>query len=130
MTTTLSIDDLYTDSGSFDEQAVLRVLHSKIVFTKDNDIIFISDPTKMKASEVVLLFALAKKILKFHSKIDSEVITSPELIDKAKMKKSTPGVTMMRLKEKNLLLPSGAGYEIPMFKVGEVLATLADDKSE
>ena len=130
MTTPLSIDDLYTDSGAFDEQGVLKALRSKIAFTKDNDIIFTDDPTKMKAGEVVLLFALAKKILKFHSKIQDEVTTNAELISKAKMKKSTSSVTIMRLKEKKLLLPSGAGYEIPMFKVAEVLATLADDKSE
>lgn len=126
MTKTLSIDDLYTDTGAFDEQAVLQVLHQKVVFTKENEVLFTSDPTKMKPRDVILLFGLAKKILKVNSKIEEDIITNAELIDKTKVNKNTINVTIMRLKEKKLLIPAGAGYEIPMFKVGEVLSLLLE----
>ena len=61
MSKTLSIDDLYTDTGTFDQQKVLQALHTRIVFTKDNEILFTIDPTKLKARDTILLYALAKK---------------------------------------------------------------------
>jgi len=128
MSKPLSIDDLYTDTGTFDEQAVLGALHQKVAFTKENDILFTSDPTKLKARDVILLFALAKKVLKIHSKIESDIITNAELIDKTKVNKNTVNVSIMRLKEKKLLISSGAGYEIPMFKVSEALSLLTEPK--
>ena len=126
MSRTLSIDDLYTDTGTFDEQIVLQALHQKVAFTKENEILFTSDPTKMKPRDVILLFALAKKILKIHSKIEADIITNAELIDKTKVNKNTINVNIMRLKEKKLLIASGAGYEIPMFKVNEALSLLTE----
>lgn len=130
MTKPLSIDDLYTDTGTFDQQKVLSVLQSKIAFTRDNEILFTVDPTKFKARDVIILYALAKKVLKANSKIENEVITNAELLDKTKINKNTINVTIMRLKEKKLLLVAGSGYELPMFKVNEATSLLSDNKSE
>jgi hypothetical protein len=130
MTKPLSIDDLYTDSGTFDQQKVLQALHSRVAFTKENEILFTTDPTKLKARDVILLYALAKKILKMNSKIESEMVTNAEILDKTKVNKNTVNVTIMRLKEKKLLMGAGAGYEIPMFKVEEALSLLSGKKSE
>ena len=130
MSKPLSIDDLYTDTGTFDQQKVLEALHSRVVFTKDNEILFTADPTKLKARDVILLYALAKKVLKVNSKIESEVITNAEVLDKTKVNKNTVNVTIMRLKEKKLLIASGAGYEVPMFKVTEAVSLLSDKKTK
>jgi hypothetical protein len=128
--TTLSIDDLYTDSGTFDEQKVLATLRSRLAFTKNNEILFLSDPSRMKANEAIILFVLAKKLLKFHQKIESEIITSAELTNKTKINKNTIGVTVMRLNDKKILVPADGGYEMPTFKVEEALSLLkAVDKT-
>lgn len=128
MTDKITIDDLYSDSGTFDQEAVLRMLKGKVVFTKENDVLFAVDPTKIKVKDAILLYALAKKILKANQKIDDEIITNAEIIDRAKIKKSNVGVTIMRLKDKKILMPSGSGYEIPTFKVAEVLESLKNNK--
>ncbi len=130
MSKLLTIDDLYTDTGTFDQQKVLQALHSRIVFTKDNEILFTADPSKLKARDVILLYALAKKVLRVNSKIDSDAITNAEILDKIKINKNTVNVTIMRLKEKKLLMSAGAGYEIPMFKVDEAILLLLDNTSE
>ena len=128
MTEKITIDDLYSDAGSFDEEAVLRMLKDKVVFTKENEILFAIDPTRLKARDAILLYALAKKVLRANQKIDEEIITNAEIIDKAKLKKSNVGVTIMRLKDKKIITLSGSGYEIPAFKVAEVLDLLKDNK--
>ena len=128
MTNKITIDDLYSDAGTFDEEAVLTMLKGKIVFTKENDILFTVDPTKLKARDTILLYALAKKILMANKKIDDGIITNAEIIDRAKLKKTSVGVTIMRLKDKKILMPSGSGYELPTFKVAEVLNSLKNNK--
>lgn len=130
MSKPLSIDDLYTDTGTFDQQKVLEALQSKVAFTRDNEILFTADPTKMKARDVIILYALAKKVLKVNSKIENEIITNAEILDKTKINKNTVNVTIMRLKEKKLLIASGSGYELPMFKVNEVISLLSDNKTD
>ena len=128
MTNKITIEDLYSDAGTFDEESVLQTLKGKIVFTRENDVLFTIDPTKLKARNAILLYALAKKVLKNNQKIDDEIITNTEIIDKAKLKKSNVGVTIMRLKDKKILMPSGSGYELPTFKVTEVLELIKDNK--
>jgi len=129
MTNKISIDDLYTDAGIFDEEAVLATLKDKVYFTKDNEIAFAIDVTKLKAQKAILLYALAKKVLKKNQRIDDEVITRSEVTEKTKLKDNTVGVTIMRLrKDKGILVPSGSGYEIPTFKVAEALNLLKDNK--
>lgn len=128
MTNKITIDDLYSDAGTFDEEAVLTMLKGKVVFTKENEVLFTVDPTKLKGRDAILLYALAKKVLRANNKIDDEIITNAEILDKAKLTKSNVGVTIMRLKDKKILMPSGSGYELPTFKVAEVLNSLKDNK--
>ncbi len=126
MTNKITIDDLYSDAGTFDEEAVLTMLKGKVVFTKENEVLV--DPTKLKARDAILLYVLAKKVLATNKKIDDEIITNAEIIDKTKLTKSNVGVTIMRLKDKKILMSSGSGYELPTFKVAEVLNSLKDNK--
>ena len=127
----ITIDDLYSDAGSFDEEAVLRTLKGKVIFTKENEVLFVTDPVKLKARDVILLYAMAKKILKVNQKIEDEIITRAEIVDKTRINNNTVGVTLMRLgpnKGKQILMPSGSGYEMPTFKVAEALKLLKNDK--
>ena len=132
MSEKITIDDLYSDAGSFDEEAVLKTLKGKVIFTKENEIMFAVDPTKLKSRDAILLYTLAKKILRSNQKIDDEIITRAEIVDKTRLNDNTVGVTLMRLgpnKGKQILMPAGSGYEMPTFKVAEVLKLLTKDKS-
>lgn len=124
MSEPISIDDLYTDAGSFDQIKVLETLHSKVAFTPEHEIIFLIDPSKLRAQDAIILYILAKKVLKENSKIEAETITTGEIVDKLKLSNSTASVTVMRLKEKKFLIPAESGYELPMFKVEEALKSL------
>lgn len=120
----ITIEDLYSDVGLFDQEAVLLTLKGKVTFSKENEILFTIDPANLKTSRVVLMYALAKKVLKVNEKIDDELISAAEITDKMRLNRNTVGVAIMRLKNKKLLMPSGSGYEIPLFKVAEVIDSL------
>ena len=123
----ITIDDLYSDAGSYDEEAVLLTLRGKIIFTKRHEILFVIDPTNLTARKAILLYALAKKVLKANQKIDDEIITNAEITDNVKLKDNTVRGTIKRLRDRKLLVRAGSGYEIPMFKVAEVLDSLRDN---
>lgn len=126
MANKITIDDLYADAGTFNQEDVLRMLKSKIVFTQEDEIIFVIDPTNLKAQNQILIYALAKKILKINQKIEDEAITNTEIEDKTKLNPNTIRGTLKRLKDKNILVKSQSGYEIPVFKIEEVLKLLND----
>ncbi|MDE0297593.1 MAG: hypothetical protein OXN17_03090 [Candidatus Poribacteria bacterium] len=120
----ITIDDLYSDAGSYDEEAVLLTLRDKIIFSQEHEILFVIDPTNLKARKAILLYALAKKMLKANQKIDDEIITNAEITDKVKLKDNTVRGTIKRLRDQKFLVRSGSGYEIPVFKVEDVLDSL------
>lgn len=127
MSSKITIDDLYSDSGTFNQEDVLLMLKGKIVFSRENEIVFNTDPTKLKVQNAILLYTLAKKILKANQRIEDEIITYSEVIEKTKINKNTIGVVIKRLKDKNILMKSGAGYEIPAFKIKEVLELIKNN---
>lgn len=126
MSEKITIDDLYSDTGAFNQEAALRALKDKIVFTRENEIVFNIDPEKLKARDSILLYALAKKVLKANKKIEDETVINAEIINKTKINRNTVGGTIKRLKDKNIFMKSASGYEIPVFKVEEVLKLLSD----
>lgn len=126
MANEITIDDLYTDPETFNQKAVLHMLKNKIVFTQEDEIVFIVDPTNLKARNQILIYALAKKILKANQKIENEAITNTEIKNKTKLNKNTVAGTLKRLKDGNILVKSQSGYEIPPFKVEEALSLLND----
>lgn len=123
----ITLDDLYSDAGPYDEEAVLLRLKGRVVFTKEHEIVFAIDQTNLKAREAILLYALAKKVLKANQKIDDESFDSAEITNNVKLNDNTVRGTIKRLRDQMLLVRSSSGYEIPTFKVADVLDSLKDN---
>ena len=120
----ITIEDLYLDADTFDEETVLLSLKGKITISEDNEILFATDPAKLKARRAILLYVLAKKVLKVNQKIGDETITSAEVTEKTKLNNNTVRARMSELTGEKLLVRSNSRYEIPSFKVAEVLVSL------
>ena len=88
MSEKITIDDLYSDTGAFNQEAALRALKNNIVFTRENEIVFNIDPEKLKARDSILLYALAKKVLKANEKIEDETVINSEIINKTKINRT------------------------------------------
>ena len=123
MTNQVKIEDLYSDGAAFDKDAALQVLkENQIRFDKENQVLFGGDPSKYGAKRAVLLYALAKKVLKAHEKIESEAASRAEVAAGTGISANTVGVAAKRLKDQErVLIRADSGYEIPSFKIQEVL---------
>ncbi len=118
----LTIDDLFSDSGPFDEATVVETLKPFITIQKSTNEIFFKDNSST-AEQRILLYGLAKKLLKAKGLIGSEMITAQEVHNKTGIKKGTIDPTFKRLKESGYLVGKGE-YEIPTPKVADAVKLL------
>jgi hypothetical protein len=114
-----TVDDLFSDSGPFDEAEVVKTIKPFITIQKSTNAIFFKDSSPT-AEQRVLIFGLAKKLLKAKNRIDSEMITAVEIHEKTGIKKGTIDPTFKKLKERGFLVGSRE-YEIPIPKIADAL---------
>ena len=117
-----TIDDLYSDSGPFDEAEVVRALHPIITIQKSTNSIFYRGG-KLSNVQKVLAYALAKKLLKSKDRVKTEMMTAQEFHEKTGIKKGTIDPTFKALKEKGLFV-GRREYEIPVHKIQSAIAYL------
>src|SRR3990167_2591217 len=96
---TPSLDDLFSDSGPFDESAVIQAVHPFITIQKSTNGIFFKE-SKLTNEEKILVYGLAKKLLKTKGLITEEMITALEFYRKTGIKRGSVDPTFKALKEK------------------------------
>jgi hypothetical protein len=116
------IDDLFSDSGPFDEAAVVEVLMPFVTIQKSTNEIFFKDQSPT-AEQRILIYGLAKKLLKAKGLVDSELISAVEVHQKTGIKKGTIDPGFKKLKETGYFVGKGE-YEIPTPKVPDVIELL------
>lgn len=121
----LTIEALFSDSGPFDEDVVVRALLPHIVIQKPDNEIFFKD-TKLSAKRKMLAYALAKKLLKRAGSINDESVTALDLHQKTGIKKGTIDPMLKALREEGLFAGKKE-YEIPSYKVQEAISMINEE---
>jgi hypothetical protein len=117
-----TVDDLFSDSGPFDEGAVVESIKPFVTIQKSTNEIFFKDSSPT-AEQRILIYGLAKKLLKAKGHIEDEMITAQEIHKKTGIKKGTIDPTFKKLKENGYLVGKGE-YEIPTPKISEAIELL------
>ncbi len=118
----LTIEALFSESGPFDEDLVVRSLAPHIVIQKPDYEIFFKD-TKLSAKRKMLAYALAKKLLRRNNLIANESVTALELHQKTGIKKGTIDPMLKSLRETGLFAGKKE-YQIPAYKVQEAVSLI------
>jgi hypothetical protein len=121
----LTIEALFSDSGPFEEEAVVRALLPHIVIQKPDYGIFFKE-TKLSAKRKMLAYGLAKKLLKRNNLIAGESISALELHQKTGIKKGTIDPMLKALREEGLFAGKKE-YEIPAYKVQEAVSMINEE---
>lgn len=119
------LEELYTDSGGFDRDRVVRALKAVLTIQRGEHTVFFKKEISLKAEDKILAYALVKKLLKTEgvSKISS--VSGKELKKQTDVKPGTVDATIKKLKDVDgLLVGSGSNYEIPAHKVEDVVERL------
>jgi hypothetical protein len=117
-----TIDDLFSDTGPLDEAAVVEVLKPFVTIQKSTNEIFFKNQSPT-AEQRILIYGLAKKLLKAKGLVDRDLITAAEVHQKTGIKKGTIDPGFKKLKETGYFVGKGE-YEIPTPKVPDIIELL------
>lgn len=118
------LEELFTDSSPFNESEIVSLIKPFVTIQKNNFDIFLYNIDKFSADDKILLYILAKKILKFKKYIPEETISALEFHKKTGIKKGTVDPAFKNLNESGLLVGSKDTYEIPNIKIPEIIKRL------
>lgn len=122
-----TIDDLFSDSGPFDEAEVVKAIQPFITIQKaTNDIFF--KGSAQKTEQRILTYGLAKKLLNMKGLIETDKITAVEVHKKTGIKKGTIDPTFKKLKDDGYLVGKSE-YEIPVSKISDVISVIGKTKN-
>lgn len=123
MTKTYTVEDLFSDSGPFDEAEVVKSIQPFITIQKSSNEIFFKDNSPT-IEQRILIYGLAKKLLKVKGLIESEMITALEVHTKTGIKKGSIDPTFKKLRDNGILLGKGE-YEIPVPQISRILSMIS-----
>jgi hypothetical protein len=115
MTEKLTIDALFSDTGPFDEESVIKALQRHVTIQRKTNRIYFKE-TRLSVGEKILAFGLAKKLLKSKSLLESDMLTAVEFQEATGIKKGSVDPAFKGLKDKGLLVGKRE-YEIPTNKI-------------
>ncbi len=118
-----TLDDLFSDSGPFDESAVIKAIQPFVTIQKSTNEIFFKE-SSLTIGEKILVYGLAKKLLKTKGLIAEEMITALEVNKKTGIKKGSIDPAFKGLKDEGFLVGKKE-YEIPVHKIMQIISTLS-----
>lgn len=116
------VEDLFSVNGGFDEAELVLAIKPFVTIQESTKLIFIKNST-LTAEKQILIYGIAKKLLKSKQHIESEMITATEIQRNLKIKKGTIDPIFMKLKKSGFLIGK-VNYEIPVSKISEVINLL------
>lgn len=123
------INELFTDGLPVNEKEVVDALKPIITIQRNSKEIFLKDEEKLTVEDKILAYGLAKKLLKMRGYIESEIISASEIHEKIGIKKGSVDYAFKDLRGK-FLFGKGKNYEIPNYKVNEIIKRLQKKPQE
>lgn len=114
-----TLDDLFSDAGPFDESAVVKAIMPFITIQKNTNEIFFKD-SGLTVDERILVYGLAKKLLKSKGLTENELLTAQEFHKKTGIKKGSVDPAFKKLKDAGMLLGKKE-YELPNHRVSDII---------
>lgn len=119
------IEELFIDSLSINEKEAVEALKPFITIQRNSKEIYFQDARKLTMEDKILAYGLAKKLLKTKGFIENDKISASEFYRNTGFKKGTIDPAFKNLKGK-ILIGRGKNYEIPNYKINEIIKILRD----
>jgi len=113
-----SFERLFTNQKAIDPAELTAILEPFVRINRETLEIFFTDKGHcLKVPQRVILFLLAKKVLKITEKIDKEETTPKEIFNETRIKKGSIDPTIKQLREKGWIIRLGGGYLVPGYQL-------------
>lgn len=118
------IDQLYTDSGPFDKERVVRTLKSVLAIQRGEHFVHFKREVPLKNEDKILAYALVKKLLSAERIEENSGFSGKEVHLKTGIPQGTVDPTIQKLRKDGALVGKGSNYEIPTHQIEAVLERL------
>jgi len=119
------LEELFSDSGPVDLDQLVMVLKPFVRIHSDSKEIYLTDQgNKCNIKNKMLIYFLAKKLLKLEEFISTESVSAKEIADKLNLKKGSVDATFKTLRESGFIMGSGKEYNIPNYKISDINTVL------
>ncbi|MDP2930019.1 MAG: hypothetical protein Q8N56_00195 [bacterium] len=119
------VEELFTDSGPFDQAEIVKVLKPLISIMRNNRQVFFLIENQ-RVVDKILAFALLKKLLFIsgQNKEEGSYISAAMVSKNTDLPKGSIDTSFKQLRESKYLIGEGKEYEIPNSKIPQVLERL------
>jgi hypothetical protein len=114
-----TVEDLFSDVGPFNEEEVVEAIQPFVTIQRSTNRIFLKD-AGISADKKILVYGLAKKLLRAKGLVETEMITAQEFHEVSGIKKGTVDPAFKHLKDTGFLVGKKE-YEIPVHKINLIL---------
>lgn len=123
-----AIEDLFSNSGPFDEAEVIGVIAPFITIHKDTNDIYLKSADSLNVDDKILVYCLAKKMLAAKKYVEQEAFSALEIHKKLGIKKGSVDSSFCKLKEEGYFIGSNKNYIIPNVQVKKLLSRFQTTK--
>lgn len=118
------IDQLYTDSGPFDKERVVRTLKTVLAIQRGEHFVHFKRDVPLKTEDKILAYALVKKLLSTEGIDEQSGFSGKEVHVKTGIPQGTVDPTIQKLRKDGALVGKGHNYEIPTHQIEATLERL------
>lgn len=123
-----TLEDLFSNSGPFNETEVVQALAPFITIHKDTNEVYLKGDGEISIDKKIIIYCLAKKMLAAKKYIDTEAVSALEIHKKLGIKKGSVDSNFAKLRDDGLLIGSNKNYMIPNQQVKKIINTLQINK--
>lgn len=114
-------EKIFTDQKAVDPKELTAILESFVRINSETlEIFFTDEGYKLTVPQRIILFLLAKKVLKIAEKIEREETAPKEIFDATKIKKGSIDPAVKQLREKGWIIHLGTGYLVPNYQISKL----------
>lgn len=121
------IEQLFTDSGLINEGEATKVLKNFVTINRTNyEIYFKGEAKNLTVEERIIVYGLAKKLIKLGGYVDSEEFSAEEIKSGSDIKSGSVDSAFKKLRDTGFLVGSGSKYIIPTYKAEDSIKKLKE----
>jgi len=118
------LNQLYSTSGAFDKERVVRVLKSVLVIQKGEHSVFFKDEVQLNSEEKILAYSLVKRLLRSEGLAQQSSSSANEVSAQTGIPQGIVDAKLQKLKKDGALVGIADSYEIALEKVEAALDLL------
>lgn len=113
-----AFEKIFTDQKAVDPEELCAILEPFVRINRETlEIFFTDEGHSLTVPKRIVLFLLAKKVLRITGKVEREEMAPKEIFDATKIKKGSIDPAIKQLRDRGWIIRLGKGYLVPGYQL-------------